>query len=319
MYLKVLDNFKQSFTPNMIDCKSFLKILSLEDCDDIPNIIIHGYDNLITELCMDVILKKLTCSKVVAIKDEKKGFPCLTHPNYILVDFHKLLYQQRIILFKYIEDLSKLECITREKHMVVLKNFDILTPTMMIILKNVLENPANTIRFVIICKNISYVNKSIVNSCLILRCVINIYRDVNKVLDLLGIQLDEKTLETCIQKSNGYISKFLIIIESRKKKFVLDEFISSKLKNIVNECTDKEVIEQITTTTSKLEISGVRPEYVCMSLINTCKDTFPYVDIACVVEVVTNFQVKILKSNKHTFLYEELFLRLYALIKSAKQ
>jgi hypothetical protein len=316
MHLQVLDNFKSIF---MKDAQLFLEseivdnLLKIESIENLPNVMLYGSDEMVLECCLSILLNNISRSTTPPQKkapDNTHQFPHYWHMHYLIVDMSDLLYQQKVNLITLLGKLSSHDSINpvTKRHIVVLKNFDKVSFSMMHRFKHVTESSG--IFFVLIGKNISCVDKSIVSRCFSLRCVVNVQDNYDRVLKNLKIELTPDMIELYLKKSRGNITKFLLLLENKKHNFVFEDFLRSKLENMLSASSNRELLLCLSDTVSKIEVSGVRPESVCQHLVYICSSRFPTKNMCDIIGLLSECQRKFILSNKHSFLYEEMFIKL---------
>lgn len=316
MHLQVLDNFKSIF---MKDAQLFLKskivdnLLKIESIENLPNVMLYGSDEMVLECCLLIFLRNVSRSTAPPQKrapDNIHQFPHYWHLHYLIVDMNDLLYQQKVNLITFLGKLSSHDSINpvTKRHIVVLKNFDKVSFNMMHRFKHVTEGSG--IFFVLIGKNISCIDKSIVSRCFSLRCVVNVQEGYDCILKNLKIELTPDMIELYLKKSRGNISKFLLLLENKKHNFIFEDFLKSKLDKMLAAASNRELLLCVSDTVSKIEVSGVRPESVCHHLICICSLGFPTKNMCDIISMLSECQRKFILSNKHSFLYEEMFIKL---------
>lgn len=318
MHLQVLDNFKDLFLNNValfFKCKTLVEFLTTDNIIGFPNAILHGSDEMVLNLCTNIILRNVSQTSAMVQKrepDKVHQFPHYWHMHFLVVDMADLLYQQKVSLLTFLKRMSSNVSINpiTKKHIVVLKNFDKVSFNMMPRFKNVIDGA--DIFFLLVGKNISNIDKSITSRCFCLRCVVNVFESYECILEHLDIHLDQSTTDLYLKKSRGNLTKFLLMLENKKTSFVFEEFLNSRINKMLSFRQDKDLLACITDTVSRLEISGVRPEATCQQIIDICANK--NADIHSVVSLMANSQLKFMVSNKHSFIYEEMFLKLVNII-----
>lgn len=316
MHLQVLDNFKKKFLQDpqlFIESPSVQQFLKIENIENLPNVLLYGSDEMVLNLCLAVFLKNVTRTEIQAqkrIPDNIHQFPHSWHMHYILVDMSDLLYQQKVNLITFLGKLASHDSINpiTKRHIVVLKNFDKVSASMMPRFKHVTEG--NGIMFVIVGKNVSCIDKSIISRCFSLRCVINARDSHGCILRNLDIQLPSNLIQLYLEKSGGNMSKFLLLLENKKHNFIFEDFLKSRIDKMVSASSNKEMLMCLNDTVSRIEISGVRPESVCRQLIHICASNYPTKNIHDIVSLLAECQRKFVLCNKHSFLYEKMFIQL---------
>lgn len=155
-----------------------------------------------------------------------------------------------------------------------------------------------------------------------IRCCVNVLQCHPIITEKLGLQVTPAFLQASLQKSNGNISKFLAILERHTSRnganmFLFDQFIESRLRTLIVAAEQNRVItllKGIEDTVSRLELSGVRHEAICRTLVNTCQKVKPEADMVQVVGLLADIQVKMLASNKLAYILEELLHRIVRLL-----
>jgi predicted transcriptional regulator len=143
-----------------------------------------------------------------------------------------------------------------------------------------------------------------------LRCVVNVLDSYECILKHLEIELAPDMIELYLKKSRGNISKFLLLLENKKHNFIFEDFLKSRIDKFISTENNKELLSSISDTVSRIEVSGVRPESVCHELISICYTHFPTRNICEIIRMLSECQRKFTLSNKHSFLYEEMFINL---------
>jgi len=322
--LETLDAFKQAFTKDyasFLNAPFFAKLVeSLCGGDgivDLPNILLHGSDGMVLDLCLGIFLSALTRSlspPVAREADAIHRFPHMWHTQYIVVDAAVLLSDDRAHLIEHLRHMTSHESMDpiTKRHIIVIKNAHTLTQNVAFAMRKMIEDPNYTCLFVFTTLGITKMESAIISRCMVIRCCVNANKCHSSVIDRLGLQVPPPFLEACLQKSKGNISKFLAILERRDSRsgagmFLFDNFVESRLRTLVAQCGNRNIfLKLVEDTASRLELSGVRPEAVCSALIDMCPKVQPDVDMTVVVSLLATIQMKMLASNKLTYVLEEL-------------
>lgn len=335
--LETVDAFKREFGQ---DFASFLNstyfprlIASLHSSNggngiaDLPNVMLHGPDGMVLDLCLGVLLTALTGSASPAAAREPDAvhrFPHAWHAQYIVVDAAVLLSDDRAHLVKHMRHMTTHTCLdpATQRHIIVVKNAHAITQNLAFAMRKMIEEPRYTCLFVFTTAAISKMEAALVSRCMGIRCCVNAAQCHQRITGKLGIQVPPAFLAACLKKSNCNISKFLAVLERHDSRsgasmFLFDNFVESRLRTLLGAAEqhkDAALLRAVEDTVSRLELSGVRPEAICRGLVDACLVVKPEADMAAVVGLLAELQAKMVASNKLAYVLEELLHRLVGLL-----
>lgn len=317
MYLNVLETFKCNFVKNYNSYLSSslfsMLIKSNNIMNDYSNIYLHGNDSMILSLCQELLLEKILGSKIQPIKKhacQNINFDHYWHSNYFLIDINELTYVFKCNLMTFLKQLSCQDCLNEitPRHLIIIKNIDKLNVKFLTILKVFLEK--QNILFVFLASKTIQWSKT---NCLNVSCNINVYSKYDIILKNLNIKLDENDIHFYVSKSEGNICKFIILVENNKKEILLETFLEKSLNTMIKNKNknDQRLISCIIETCNKLEVSGIPIDIVCKIIINILQSR-KNKNMCIIIELLSNCELKIVKSNKQTYSLQELFCKLIA-------
>ena len=332
MSLEILERFKTIFKGQYVTFMNspyFAKLVDSIRNDnnicDLPNIMLHGPDGMVLELCLDMLLSALTKSSVPPMAREPNNvhkFPHTWHMQYITVDAAVLLSDDRAHLIDHLRHMTSHDCMDpiTSRHIIAIKNVNVMTQNMAFALRKMIEDPKYTCLFIFTTSHISKMEAAITSRCLSVRCCVNVLDCHPLVTQCLELNVQPCFLDACLQKSKGNISKFLIILERCHSKnganmFLFDNFLEARLRTLVDIHENILIfVKAVEDTASRIELSGVRPEAICNTLVDVCQKIKPNVDMASVVQLLVDIQMKIIASNKYSYVFDELLHKLVVLM-----
>lgn len=316
MYLNVLDTFKCNFLnnyENYLTSRLFVNLMKSNNIvEEYINIYMHGNDLMILNLCLSILTNKITNSKISAVKKtacHNIKFDHYWHLCYFLIDINELTYACKCNLMDFLKQLDQQVSLNDKccRHIIILKNFNKLNNKFLGIIKVFLEK--GNIFFVFLSSKITQWSK---NNCLNINCSVNTFTHHKLILQDLKIEnIDDFTLERYLHLSEGNICKFLIVLESCKNEVLLESFIEKFIDTLVKykNKNEQKITTSIIDTSTKLEISSIAPDEICKIIINILLKKNNN-NICEIIDILSTSEVKILKSNKQTYSFQEMFYKL---------
>jgi hypothetical protein len=318
MSLKYLDNFKELFLESyndFLDSNMFQHILKIDNINNIPNLILNGSDSMILNLCLKLFYTKILKSDINAVKtspNNTHNFPHFWHSKYIIIDFLECLSQDKLNILSFLKNITQQNTFSIDdkeiKQVIILKNIHTLSGSFLIRLKKIFES---NVLFICTTKNLSNIDSYIKSRFCIIRCTINVFKKCDIITNRLHLNLSTERLEFYLNKSEGNISKFLLLLINNKDQLIIDLFLKEKI-NLLIDCykNTKEFNKQLSDICNKLELSNITYNSILHNLVYICCNNYKQCDIHEIINIVSEIQYKFHHSNKLTFVYEELIMRI---------
>jgi DNA polymerase III delta prime subunit len=308
VYLEQVDEFKKQFSLSLLNSPALQQLIDSFERDrsisDLPNILLYGPDQLTLSLCLNMLLKEITKSTRLPTKHEPCDlfkFPHDTHPQYLSVDMSLFKFDDRANFILFVKSCLSTDCLNpiTKRHIIVIKNAQMIPDQMILALRKMTEDSRCTTLFILTTNHLSGVEKSILSRFMLIRCCINVFAKSKHILELLNFKAYHLFLDMVIKKSEGNVSKFLLLLKRPQREnesftFMLDSFIDSRLHQILKE----NITTIITDTAIRFEKSGLQPVTILKTLALKLGPDY--------ISFFARMDIKFKQSNKYAFAYEEL-------------